>query len=63
MDFVEGKVLRDHFQISKVFYLRDIRERGRSRESFEKGHGELGFLLPERKLCMSQGYLVFVSSE
>lgn len=35
----------------------------RSRESFEKGQGELGLLLPKGKLRVSQGYLIFVFSE
>ena len=45
MEFVEGKVLRDYFQESKVFCLWVILVSDRSRESSEKGKREFGLLL------------------
>lgn len=49
-EFVEGKMLRDHFQTSKVFYLGGICDSDRSCESFKKGKREPGLLLPKGKL-------------
>lgn len=63
MEFVEGKVLRDHFQENKVFCLRGILDSDRSREPPEKGEREFGILLPKGKLGVSQGYLMFVFLE